>query len=195
MRTLLSLLTRGLGLLALVGLGALLLYGLVLGVQIATYESADDADHVERKRRYLAELAASRNDPKGPRPNLVLILFDDLGYGDLGAYGAESIETPNLDRLAESGLRLANYYAPSPVCTSSRVALLTGRYPGRALLNIVAFPTDHPMEWALRAQGALTRVAEEEILLPEISAAGYATSMVGKWHPGTARLRCPSIGA
>ena len=61
MRTLLSLLTRGLGLLALVGLGALLLYGLVLGVQIATYESADDADHVERKRRYLAELAASRN--------------------------------------------------------------------------------------------------------------------------------------
>lgn len=64
-----------------------------------------------------------------PRSNLLLIYVDDLGYGDLGSYGHPVLLTPNLDRLAEQGVRLTNYYAPSALCSPSRAALLTGRHP------------------------------------------------------------------
>jgi arylsulfatase A len=63
------------------------------------------------------------------RPNVVLIVADDLGYGDLGSYGAPDIRTPNLDRLAHDGVRLTDYYANAPVCTPTRAALITGLLP------------------------------------------------------------------
>ena len=69
------------------------------------------------------------------RPNVVFILTDDMGYGDLGSYGATDISTPNLDRLAREGVRLTNSYSAGPVCTPTRVAFLTGRYQQRVGLE------------------------------------------------------------
>ena len=107
-------------------------------------------------------------------PNVVYILADDMGYGDLGCYGATRIPTPNLDRLAKEGLRFTDAHAPAAVCTPTRYALLTGQYawrhaPGSRILSGVAplsIPTD--------------RVTVASFL----RRAGYATAVVGKWHLG-----------
>ena len=74
------------------------------------------------------------------RPNIILIFADDLGYGDIGAYGATTINTPNIDRMAEQGAMFDEFYAVSPVCTPSRAGLLTGRYPIRQGIHEVFHP-------------------------------------------------------
>ena len=102
------------------------------------YEQLDDAERVASKKAYLADVARVGPSPDARPPNIVLILFDDLGYGDLGSYGAGGIRTPQLDRLAAEGVRLTDYYAPAPVCSPSRAGLLTGRYPVRTRLTQVA---------------------------------------------------------
>lgn len=108
------------------------------------------------------------------RPNILLILSDDLGYGDLTCYGAPDIRTPNLDRLAAQGVRFTQAYANQCVCSPTRAALLTGRYQQRA-----------GFEWVLPP------VQPEKGLLPEhvtiatrLKNAGYRTGMFGKWHLG-----------
>jgi len=115
-----------------------------------------------------------------PRPNVVFILADDLGYGDLGAYGATDLATPSIDRLAREGLRFTDHYAAGNTCSPSRAALLTGRYPPRTGIHAVLF---HDAPGGLPAS---------EITIPELlREAGYRTAMVGKWHLGTANEHLP----
>ena len=107
-------------------------------------------------------------------PNVVLILADDLGYADLGCYGATNIRTPHLDLLASQGTRFANFSVAQAVCTASRAALLSGCYPNRiglaGALNHTSVNGIHP----------------DEILLPELcKSQGFATACFGKWHLGT----------
>ena len=105
------------------------------------------------------------------RPNFVVILCDDLGYGDISCYGNKIIKTPNIDRLASQGIRFTDYYSPSPVCSPSRVGLLTGRTPNRAGIY----------DWI--PSGTQFHLEEKEFTIPKmLKRAGYATCMSGKWH-------------
>jgi arylsulfatase A-like enzyme len=109
-------------------------------------------------------------------PNVVLVLMDDLGYGDLGSYGAPDVRTPNIDRLAREGVRLTDAYANGAVCTPTRAALITGRYQQRVRLEWALGASPGDLELGLPATGTS---------LPALlKANGYATGLVGKWHLG-----------
>src|SRR5438105_2499498 len=82
----------------------------------------------------------SGSEAQAPGPNILLIVADDLGYGDLGCYGCKDIRTPNLDRLARGGTRLTNFYSNGPVCTPTRAALMTGRWQQRVGLEWAIYP-------------------------------------------------------
>ncbi len=106
-------------------------------------------------------------------PNIVYIFTDDLGYGDLGCFGAKDIKTPNIDRIAEDGIKFTSFYSASPVCSPSRAGLLTGRMPQRMGINSVFFPE------------SFFGMPEEEITIAEmLKEKEYATGIVGKWHLG-----------
>ena len=153
-----------------------------VSVKIATYEQLDDAAHMAAKADYLASIA--RAAPQNA-PDLVIILFDDLGYGDVGFTGNQMIATPHMDKLAANGLVLENYYAPAPVCSPSRAAMLTGRVAPRAGLTHVPFPSGTIFDRLNRFFGNPVRLPREEILIADIlHAVGYETAMVGKWHMG-----------
>lgn len=109
-------------------------------------------------------------------PNVVVILADDLGMGDLGCYGAELIKTPNIDRLAAEGRRFEDAYAPTSVCSPTRYALLSGRYAWRNERHpkIMVLPVDAPLAFA----------PGEPTLASLFRAKGYATAAIGKWHLG-----------
>src|SRR5829696_5915765 len=116
-----------------------------------------------------------------PRPNVVLILADDLGYGDVGCYGATDVKTPNIDRLAAAGTRFTSFTVAQPVCTASRAALLTGCYPNRIGM---AGSLNHT---------STVGVSRQETMLSEMcKTQGYATAVYGKWHLGHAAPFLPT---
>lgn len=108
-----------------------------------------------------------------PRPNIVFILADDMGYGDFSCFNGGISETPTLDRLAAEGICLTQHYSASPVCAPARAALLTGRYPHRT----GAIDT-------LELRGLDRLYLDERTFADHLQAAGYATGLVGKWHNG-----------
>ncbi|MBL9208806.1 MAG: sulfatase-like hydrolase/transferase [Opitutaceae bacterium] len=127
----------------------------------------------------LAAAATLAGAVAADRPNLILILADDLGYGDVGFHGSTQIPTPNLDRLAASGVRCSQAYVSAPVCAPSRAGLLTGR-------NQVEFGFDNNLGAPQRGFDPefAGLPVEERTLADRLRAAGYATGLFGKWHLG-----------
>src|SRR5205823_4406373 len=119
------------------------------------------------------------------RPNVVLILIDDLGRNDVGCYGSTYHRTPHIDRLAASGIRFTDAYAACPVCSPTRASILTGKYPARLhLTDWLPGRTDRPDQRLLRPTIHQHLPLEEITLAEALKSAGYATGAVGKWHLG-----------
>lgn len=122
----------------------------------------------------LAALGATAGAASARRqPNIIVVLADDLGYGDLSSYGSRLIRTPNLDRMARGGMRMTDFYASANICTPSRAGLLTGRYPIRTGLAYQVIQANDR-----------NGLPPSEVTIAEALKPDYATALVGKWHLG-----------
>jgi arylsulfatase A-like enzyme len=139
---------------------------------------------------------------EGRRPNIIVILCDDMGYGDLGCYGSTAIKTPNLDWMAREGMKFTDFYSSNALCSPSRAGLLTGRYPHRTGVTFPEWPKDDSIVLKISRSiglffaniGAMDGIGGKSIIeglpLSEITlasalkVAGYKTAAIGKWHLG-----------
>lgn len=119
----------------------------------------------------MSSVAAANTPPAAPKPNIVILLCDDLGYGDLGCYGHSTIKTPHLDKMAQEGILLTQCYSAAPVCSSSRAGMITGKNPYR-----VGVP-----DWIPHDSGIFLD-PKEPSLARSLKQAGYHTALIGKWH-------------
>lgn len=117
------------------------------------------------------------------RPNIIFVFIDDLGYGDLSIYGNPKIKTPHMDTLARDGIRFTQFYVNSPICSPSRVAVMTGQYPQRWHVH-----GHFAGRQRNRKRGMVDWLSTEAVTLPRLlKGAGYATAHYGKWHMGGQR--------
>ena len=158
------------------------------GIHVAATNSPHPRTPMNRLLLSLATLAVllaaqlRADAQKVAKPNVVLIFIDDMGYGDIGPFGSTKNRTPNLDRMAEEGMKLTSFYA-APVCSVSRAQVITGCYGQRVSLPGVLFP------------GAPTGISSKEHTVAELMRAqGYATMCIGKWHLGDQPVFLPKIG-
>jgi arylsulfatase A-like enzyme len=119
------------------------------------------------------------------KPNIIYIMTDDMGYGDLSCYGQKRFKTPNLDKLASQGTKFVNAYSAAPVCTPTRTAFMTGRYPGKTPVGLME-PLRSP---ALDSAYGLDKNIPSVALL--MKASGYETALIGKWHLGFMKHQGP----
>ena len=117
------------------------------------------------------------------QPNVIIVLADDFGWGDLSCYGGTIAKTPHLDRMAREGVRFTQAYVASPICSPSRCGIITGQFPAR--WKITSYLQTRAGQRGLR-DGRLPR-PESAVLAPALKEAGYATAHVGKWHLGGGR--------
>ncbi len=125
---------------------------------------------------FVAFFLINCSEKEQPQPNVILIMADDMGYGDIGCFGSEKIKTPVLDKMAAEGMRFLDYHSNGAVCTPTRAALLTGNYQQRAGLEGVIYAALDKRMYGIR---------DKEITIAEyFKEAGYATGIFGKWHLG-----------
>jgi len=130
-------------------------------------------------------LAQAFAQPAARPPNIVFILIDDLGWADLGCYGNRFHETPNIDRLAQQGVRFTDAYAAAPVCSPTRASIVSGQYPAR--VGVTDFIAGHNRPWAklINVRNRQQYLPLESLTVAEaLQQGGYATGMFGKWHLG-----------
>ena len=136
-------------------------------------------DTIVTARALLAALTLSLGLCAQARPNVLVIIADDMGYGDLSCYGSEQVTTPNLDALAASGARCTDGYVSASVCAPSRAGLLTGRYQNR-------FGFEHNLisDTSVYKAESLAIPEDEKTIADRLRALGYKTACIGKWHVG-----------
>jgi arylsulfatase A-like enzyme len=139
-------------------------------------------EHMKKRMLMLAVLALAPN--LGAKPNFVFFLVDDLGWADVACFGSTFHETPNIDALANTGMKFTDAYAACPVCSPTRASIMTGKYPAR--LNITDWiPGSSPKNRKLLGVEDLHQLPLEELCIAEaLKAEGYATFFAGKWHLG-----------
>ena len=194
----------------------LLITGCAVSTTSREWKIRWDKEKLAQKERFLQELEQQPvKTSTHPQPNVILIMADDLGKYDVSTYGALHIPTPNIDQLAAEGVLFENAYVTAPICSPSRAAILTGKYPQRYGFesqpmeyypsNIIEYSAgknagflgdwkvstipSYPNEWEIARQGIpLT----ETTLAEYMQAAGYRTAIIGKWHLGAGKTQIPN---